>query len=135
VFRAVLRRTRLGKIYIAKGEMGKRLGERLEVWRKGAGVGHEQCGKKCLAAGEHVVFVNEFSHKVLNVENPDTLKVETPDTLKDLMGRRVAVKGTMDQAAGTIHVDNVNPLPGTGKKKAEAASMDEIVGEVKELKR
>jgi hypothetical protein len=85
---------------------------------KGAGVGHEQCGKKCLAAGEHVVFVNEFSHKVLNVDNPDTLK--------DLMGHRVAVQGAVDQAAGTIHVDKVNQLPQKGKKKAEAASMDEM---------
>jgi hypothetical protein len=85
---------------------------------KGAGVGHEQCGKKCLGEGEHVVFVNEFNHKVLNVDNPDKLK--------DLMGRRVAVKGNVDQTARTIHVDEVNPLPEKGKKKAEAASMDEM---------
>jgi len=85
---------------------------------KGAGVGHEQCGKKCLGEGEHVVFVNEFNHKVFNVDNPDKLK--------DLMGHRVAVKGNVDQAAGTIHVDEVNPLPEKGKKKAEAASMDEM---------
>jgi len=61
---------------------------------KGAGVGHEQCGKKCLGEGEQVVFVNEFNHKVLNVDNPDKLK--------DLMGHRVAVKGNVDQTAGTI---------------------------------
>src|SRR5690348_15334566 len=85
---------------------------------KGAGVGHEQCGKKCLAAGEHVVFVNEFNHKVRNVDNPDSLK--------DLMGHRVAVQGTVDEAAGTIHVDKVNQLPEKGKKKAEAASMNEM---------
>jgi hypothetical protein len=85
---------------------------------KGAGVGHEQCGKKCLAAGEHVVFVNDFNHKVRNVDNPDTLK--------DLMGHRVAVQGTVDEAAGTIYVDKVNQLPEKGKKKAEAASMNEM---------
>src|SRR5207247_8069303 len=68
--------------------------------------------------GEHVVFVNEFNHKVFNVDNPDKLK--------DLMGHRVAVKGNVDHAAGTIHVDEVNPLPEKGKKKAEAASMDEM---------
>ena len=38
---------------------------------KGAGIGHEECGKKCLAAHEQVVFVNGFSHRVLNVDNPD----------------------------------------------------------------
>jgi len=64
---------------------------------KGAGIGHEECGKKCLAAGEHVVFVNEFSHRVLNIDNPDSLK--------DLMGHRVAVQGPVDETAGTIHVD------------------------------
>ena len=85
---------------------------------KGAGVGHVGCGKKCLGDGEHVVFVDEFNHKVLNVDNPDTLK--------DLMGHRVAVKGTVDQATGTIHVDKVNQLRETGKKKAEAASMEEM---------
>ena len=70
---------------------------------KGARAGHEACGKKCLAAGEHVVFVTEHDKKVLNVDNEDTLK--------DLMGHRVSVKGTVDQAAGTIHVDKVNQLP------------------------
>src|SRR5437870_8375859 len=65
--------------------------------------------KKCLGEGEHVVFVNEFNHKVFNVDNPDKLK--------DLMGHRVAVKGNVDQTAGTIHVDEVNPLPRRGKRK------------------
>lgn len=70
---------------------------------KGTRAGHEACGKKCLAAGEHVVFITEHDKKVLNVDNKDALK--------DLMGHRVSVKGTMDQAAGTIHVDKVNQLP------------------------
>jgi len=52
---------------------------------------------RCLAADEQVVFVNEFSHRVLNVDNPDSLK--------DLMGHRVAVQGPVDETAGTIHVD------------------------------
>jgi hypothetical protein len=85
---------------------------------KGAGIGHEECGKKCLAADEQVVFVNEFSHRVLNVDNPDSLK--------DLMGHRVAQQGPVDETAGTIHVDKVNPLPEKGKKKAEGASMSEM---------
>src|SRR5690242_3912792 len=70
---------------------------------KGARAGHEACGKKCLAAGEHVVFVTEHDKKVLNVDNEDALK--------ELVGHRVSVKGTVDQAAGTIHVDKVNHWP------------------------
>lgn len=69
---------------------------------KGARAGHEACGKKCLAAGEHVVFVTEHDKKVLKVDNEDALK--------DQMGHRVAVRGTIDQANDTIHVDKVNPL-------------------------
>ena len=80
---------------------------------KGARAGHEACGKKCLAAGEHVVFVTEHDKKVLNVDNEDALK--------ELVGHRVSVKGTMDQAAGTIHVDKVNQLP---EKNTDAASGD-----------
>ena len=80
---------------------------------KGARAGHEACGRKCLAAGEHVVFVTEHDKKVLAVDNEDALK--------DLMGHRVSVKGTMDQAAGTIHVDKVNQLP---EKNANAGPGD-----------
>jgi hypothetical protein len=83
---------------------------------KGAGAGHEACGRKCLDAGEHVVFVDEFKHKVLNVDNPELLK--------DHMGHRVAVQGTVDEAAGTIHVAKVNMIK-QKPAKAEAA-MDEM---------
>lgn len=41
--------------------------------------------------------------KVLNVDNEDALK--------ELMGHRMSVKGAVDQAAGTIHLDKVNQLP------------------------
>jgi hypothetical protein len=84
---------------------------------KGAGLGHEACGNKCLQAGEHVVFVDDVKHKVLNVDNQDALK--------NHMGHRVAVQGAVDEAAGTIHVDKVNMIT-QGSKKAEAASMDEM---------
>jgi hypothetical protein len=84
---------------------------------KGAGLGHEACGNKCLEAGEHVVFVDEFAHKVLSVDNPDLLK--------EHMGHRVAVQAAVDETAGTIHVDKVNMINQRGKK-AEAASMDEM---------
>jgi hypothetical protein len=82
---------------------------------KGAGLGHEACGKKCLEAGEHVVFVEDVKHKVLNVDNPDALK--------DHMGHRVAVQGAVDEANGTIHVDKVNMIT-QGTKKAPAAMDD-----------
>lgn len=74
---------------------------------KGATAGHEACGNKCLAAGEHVVFVTERDKKVLKVDNEDALK--------SMMGHRVAVQGTVDQATGTIHVDKLNQL---SEKKA-----------------
>jgi hypothetical protein len=81
---------------------------------KGARAGHEACGKKCLAAGEHVVFVTEHDKKVLTVDNEDALK--------DQMGHRVSVKGTVDQAAGTIHVDKVNQLPEKSANPAGGSS-------------
>ncbi|HYL95274.1 MAG TPA: hypothetical protein VET69_05645, partial [Terriglobales bacterium] len=74
---------------------------------KGAAAGHEACGKKCLAAGEHVVFVSEHDKKVYKVDNEDALK--------DHIGHRLAVKGTVDQASDTIHVDKANRLPEKGR--------------------
>lgn len=81
---------------------------------KGAGPGHADCGKKCLAAGEHVVFVNEHTKKVYTVDNEDALK--------DHIGHRVAVQGTVDAANGTMHVDKVNMLPQKQKAGAMGAS-------------
>ena len=83
---------------------------------KGAGLGHEACGNKCLQAGEHMVFVDDSKHRVLNVDNPDSLK--------EHMGHRVSVQGSLDEAAGTIHVDKVNMIT-QGSKKADAA-MDQM---------
>jgi hypothetical protein len=84
---------------------------------KGAGLGHEACGNKCLQAGEQVVFVPDSKNKVFKVDNPDALK--------DHMGHRVAIQGAVDEAAGSIHVDKVNMVT-QGSKKAEAASMGEM---------
>ena len=83
---------------------------------KGVGVGHEACGKKCLEGGEKVVFVDDSKHRVLNVDNPDSLK--------EHMGHRVSVQGSLDEAAGTIHVDKVNMIT-QGSKKADAV-MDQM---------
>jgi hypothetical protein len=79
---------------------------------KGAGPSHEACGKKCLAAGEHVVFVSEHDKKVYKVDNEDALK--------DQIGHRLAVKGTVDQASDTIHVDKANRLSEKGGASSAA---------------
>jgi hypothetical protein len=69
---------------------------------KGANAQGEACTKKCLAAGEKMVFVTDKDHKVLSVDNPDALK--------DHAGHHVAVKGQVDSSAGTIHVDSASML-------------------------
>lgn len=69
---------------------------------KGANAKAEECTKKCLAAGEKMVFVTDKDHKVLTVDNPDALK--------DHAGHHVAVKGQVDSSAGTIHVDSASML-------------------------
>jgi hypothetical protein len=69
---------------------------------KGANAKGEACTKKCLAAGEKMVFVTDKDHKVLTVDNPDALK--------DHAGHHVAVKGQVDSSAGTIHVDSASML-------------------------
>lgn len=101
----------------AKGKWVKGWVSDSKCGAKGAGLGHEACGNKCLQAGEKVVFVEDVKHKVLTVDNPDSLK--------DHMGHRVAVQGAVDETAGTIHVDKVNMIT-QGSKKAEAGSMGEM---------
>ena len=81
---------------------------------KGAGPGHAECGNKCLAAGEHAVFVDEHTKKVYTVDNEDTLK--------PLMGHRVAVHGVVDAQSGSMHIDKINRLP--EREKAGAGSMN-----------
>jgi hypothetical protein len=69
---------------------------------KAASAKAEGCTKKCLAAGEKMVFVTDKDHKVLTVDNPDALK--------DHAGHHVAVKGSVDSSAGTIHVDSASMM-------------------------
>lgn len=69
---------------------------------KAANAGAEACTKKCLAAGEKMVFVTDNDHQVLTVANPDALK--------DHAGHHVSVKGEVDSSAGTIHVDSASML-------------------------
>jgi hypothetical protein len=77
---------------------------------KGAGPGHVECGKKCLAAGEHAVFVDEHTKKVYTVDNEDAVK--------ELIGHRVAVHATVDADKGSMHIDKVNRLPEKQKSTA-----------------
>lgn len=67
---------------------------------KGANAGAEACSKKCLAAGEKMVFVTDKDQKVLTVDNPDALKGHE--------GHHVAVTGTAK--GDSIHVQNVKML-------------------------
>lgn len=82
---------------------------------KGAGPGHEACGKKCLEAGEHAVFVDEHTKKVYNVDNEDAVK--------PLIGHRVAVHAVVDSQTGSMHIDKINRLR-EKTKSAPAGAMD-----------
>jgi hypothetical protein len=44
------------------------------------------------------------------------MNVHNPNSLKDHMEHRVAVQGSVDEAAGTIHVDKVNMITQSSKK-------------------
>jgi len=67
---------------------------------KNAGPGKEACAKKCIEAGEKMVFVTDQDRKILNIDNPDALK--------DHIGHHVNVKGTVKGEA--LHVDSVTML-------------------------
>ncbi|HTM87193.1 MAG TPA: hypothetical protein VL155_03265 [Terriglobales bacterium] len=69
---------------------------------KAANATAEACTKKCLAAGQKMVFVTDKDHQVLTVANPDALK--------DHEGHHVSVKGEVDSSAGTVHVDSASML-------------------------
>jgi hypothetical protein len=59
----------------------------------GAGV-KADCVKKCLDAGEKMVFVTDKDKKVISVANPDALK--------DHAGHHVRVEGTIDNDTLTV---------------------------------
>ncbi|HXZ80638.1 MAG TPA: hypothetical protein VEG30_11955 [Terriglobales bacterium] len=65
-----------------------------------AGPGKEACAKKCIEAGEKMVFVTDQDRKILSVDNPDALK--------DHIGHHVNVKGSVKGEA--LHVDSVTML-------------------------
>ena len=67
---------------------------------KGAKAGHEECAKKCLAKGAHMVVVTDKDSKILMVDNPDSLKGHE--------GHHVAVTGEI--SGDSIHVDSAKMM-------------------------
>lgn len=65
---------------------------------KGANSSHEACAKKCIAAGEKPVLVDDKDQKVVAIANPDSVK--------DEIGQHVAVSGSMT-SGGELHVSKV----------------------------
>ena len=76
---------------------------------KGTSAAHEACAKKCIAAGAKVAFVPDGTKDVLIVDNPDSLKGHE--------GHHVAVTGSENKDAKTIHVDSVKMLAEGGGAK------------------
>ncbi len=72
---------------------------------KGANASHEACAKKCVAAGEKPVFVDDKDQKVIPVDNPDTLT--------EHLGHHVQVTGNMT-GSGSMHVSGVKMLSQKG---------------------
>ena len=72
---------------------------------KGANASHEECAKKCIAAGEKPVFVSDKDMKVIPVDNPDAVK--------DHIGHHVQVGGDM-KSDGSLHVDKLKMLSQKG---------------------
>jgi len=68
---------------------------------KGANAQHEGCAKKCVAAGEKPVLVTDKDGKVVPIDNPDAVK--------DVIGKHVAVKGSMT-AGGAVHIASVSEV-------------------------
>ena len=70
---------------------------------KNAGPGKEACARKCIEAGETMVFVTDQDRKILSVDNPDALR--------DHIGHHVNVKGSVKGEA--LHVDSVTMVAGS----------------------
>jgi len=101
------------------GKMGK--AQTVKGWvsdekcgAKNAGADGAACAKKCIDAGEKVVFVGDSDKKVWNVDNPDALKGHE--------GHHVAVKAHVNADAGSIHVMSVKMLSQGKAAKKKAAT-------------
>lgn len=71
---------------------------------KGANAAHEACAKKCIAAGEKPVFVDDKGMTVIPISNPEAVQ--------DHIGHHVQVSGDMKD--GSLHVENVKMLSQSG---------------------
>ena len=69
---------------------------------KHAGTG-AACAKSCIEGGSKPVFVDEAKKQVWSIDNPEAVKAA--------YGKHVAVTGTIDQAAKSVHVTAVDVLP------------------------
>ncbi len=69
---------------------------------KHAGTG-AACAKKCIEGGSKPVFVDEAKKQVWTIDNPEAVK--------DAYGKHVAMTGTLDSAAKSVHVTAVAVLP------------------------
>jgi hypothetical protein len=82
---------------------------------KNASADGAACAKKCIDAGEKVVFVGDSDKKVWNVNNPEALKGHE--------GHHVAVKAHVNADDGSIHVMSVKMLSqGKASKKKSATT-------------
>lgn len=63
---------------------------------------NNECARKCIREGSPTVFYDEASKKLLRVDNPKATEGKESD--------RIEVTGTIDAAAGTIHVASLKVL-------------------------
>ncbi len=63
---------------------------------------NRECAQKCIREGSAVVFYDESLKKLLRVDNPKATEGQE--------SHRVEVTGTIDAAAGTIHVASLKVL-------------------------
>jgi len=66
------------------------------------------CAKKCVEAGEKLVFVNDKDKTIYQVDNQDAVK--------DHAGHHVKVSGSVSN--GTLHVDKVDMIADKSKGKS-----------------
>ena len=75
--------------------------EKCAVAGKAASDGHAACAKKCVGAGQPVVFVNEADKKVYKIDSQDS-------TTKSQSGDKVTVTSTLEN--DTIRVQSISAL-------------------------
>ena len=64
------------------------------------------CVKKCIANGAKPVFVDDAKKQVWTIDNPDAVASH--------YGHHVAIQGTVDDSAKSVHITNVRDAEGPG---------------------